>query len=92
MIRQVYETLKTDSIKGDFVDLVKKDMIDLDIDMTEEEISNIPRSQWKKFVNCVVKDCALEYLKEENSTKSKTTHILFETLEMRNIWFRTEVL
>ena len=82
MIRQVYETLKTDSIKGDFIYLVKKDMIDLDIDLTEEEINNIPKPQWKKFVNCVVKDCALEYLKDENSTKSKTNHIIFETLEI----------
>ena len=69
MIRQAFETLKTDSIKGDFVDLVKQDMIYLDIDMTEEEISNISRSQWKKFLNGVVKECALKYMKEENSTK-----------------------
>ena len=48
MIRQFYETLKTDSIKGDFIDLVKKDMIDLDIDMTEQEISNNAKTQWKK--------------------------------------------
>ena len=36
MIRQVYELLKTESVKGDFVDLIKKDMEELDIDFTEE--------------------------------------------------------
>ena len=51
MIRQVYETLKLESIKGDFIDLIQRDMIDLKIDMTEEDILNIPKMQWKKFVS-----------------------------------------
>ena len=38
MIRQVYETLKLDSRKGDFVHLIKQDMEDLDLELTEEEI------------------------------------------------------
>ena len=37
MIRQVYETLKTESIKWDFIGLIRKAMIDLDIDRTEEK-------------------------------------------------------
>ena len=40
MIRQVFETHKTESVKGDFIDLIKKDMEELDIDFTEEEIQN----------------------------------------------------
>ena len=84
MIRQVYETLKLESIKGDFIDLIQRDMIDLKIDMTEEDILNIPKMQWKKLVSSNIKDLALEYLIEENSTKSKTRHIIFETLEMRD--------
>ena len=40
MIRQVYELLKTESVKGDFIYLIKKDMEELDIDFTEEEIKN----------------------------------------------------
>ena len=84
MIRQVYETLKLESIKGDFIDLVKQDLIDLKIDMIEEDIMNIPKVQWKKFVRSCIEDLALEYLIEENSTKSKTRHITFETLAMRD--------
>ena len=32
MIKQVYETMIADHTKGDFIDLVKKDMEELDID------------------------------------------------------------
>ena len=51
MIRQVYETLKTDSRKGDFVHLIKQDMEELEIVVTDEEIQSVKKVQWKKFVN-----------------------------------------
>ena len=43
MIRQVYETLKTDSRKGDFVNLIKQDMEELDIVVTDEEIQSVTK-------------------------------------------------
>ena len=46
--KQVYETLKLDSRKGDFVYLIKQDMEDLDLDVTEEEIQICTKIQWKK--------------------------------------------
>ena len=50
MIRQVYETLKLESIKGDFIDLIQRDMIDLKLDMTEEDILNVPKMQGKSLL------------------------------------------
>ena len=47
MIRQVYEVLKTDNRKGDFIDLVNQDIIDKEIDLTEIEIQSISKLQWK---------------------------------------------
>ena len=49
-------------------------MIDLKIEMTEEDIYNIPKVQKKKLVSSNIKDLALEYLIEENSTTLKTGH------------------
>ena len=83
MIRQVYETLKLDSRKGDFVYLIKQDMEDLDLDLTEEEIQICTKIQWNKFIHERVKYFALFSLTEENKHKSKTKHIKFETLTMR---------
>ena len=47
MLRQVYETLKKDSRKGDFVDLIRKDMEELDITCTDKEIEATKKYQWK---------------------------------------------
>ena len=62
MIRQVYELLKTKSVKGD---LIKKDMEELNIDFTEEDIKYKKKTlQWKKYILKKVKITGLEYLKE----------------------------
>ena len=77
MIRQVFEALKVDSRKGDFVALVKEDMKTLNIDLSEEDITLITKLQWKKYVHERVKTGALKWLVEENMSKSKTKHIIF---------------
>ena len=41
MIKQAYIQLKQDSRKGDFVDLVKKDLNELEIRMEDSEINEI---------------------------------------------------
>ena len=43
MIRQVYETLKEDSRKGEFADLVIKDLEEVKIDLSEEGIMTISK-------------------------------------------------
>ena len=75
MIRKVFEVLKTDSRKGDFVDLVNQDIKDNDIDLTKTDIKNMSKLQWKKYVNMKVKETAFKYLISENKEKSKTKHI-----------------
>ena len=90
MIRQVYETLKKDSRKGDFVDLVKKDLEEINIDHTEEEIMHMKNIHWKIYVHEKVKDAAFNYLVQENSDKTKTRHISFENLEMSKYLVRNK--
>ena len=42
----------------------------------------LTKSQWKKYVHEKAKEVAFENLIEENEQKSKTKHILFETLSI----------
>ena len=49
MIGRVYETLKTDSRKGDLVYLVREDIYDLEIDLSEDEIQRMSRYEWTKI-------------------------------------------
>ena len=50
-IRQVYEELKNDSRKGDFSQLVHKDLKYCNVKMTEEEIRNHSKKRWKGLVS-----------------------------------------
>ena len=73
MIREVYEALKTDSRKGDFAFLVKQDLKDIKIYMSEQEIQNCSKWQWKKQVRKQVYLAAFRFLTSENDKKERKT-------------------
>ena len=82
MIRKVNDEPKWDSRRGDFVDLVQKDIEEIRIDLTEEEIGSASKLEWKKYVKEKVNSAALECLTKTNSTKTKTKHIQFHELKL----------
>ena len=82
LLRQVFDALREDSRKGDFISLTNRDRIDLKIDQTNEEIADMTKCMWKKYVKEMVKSAALESLVEENNTKERTRDIMFETLQI----------
>jgi len=82
MIRQVFDTLKTESKKGDFVDLVTKDMKEINLKVTYEEIKTCTKRKWNELVNIKTEEKGFKTLVEENKTKEKTKHISFERLQM----------
>ena len=82
MIRKVFDELKKDSRRGDFIDLVVKDMEDVGIDLSEDEIGCASKLEWKKYVKEKVNSAALECLTNSNSTKTKTKHIQFHELKL----------
>ena len=82
MLEQVFNALKNDSKKEDFVELTDKDRKSLNIDMTNEEIKVLSIWKWKGILKKKTNIAALKYLLEENSRKEKTKDIHFEKLEM----------
>ena len=50
MLYKVFIALNEDSRKGDFVDLIKKDKMELKIDITNEVIENMSVWLWKKLI------------------------------------------
>ena len=70
-INQVYQVLKADSRKGDFYNLVKKDLKDLNIQLDETAIRDHSKGQWKNLVKQLVKENALQNLTYENSLLEK---------------------
>ena len=81
-LRQVYDTMKFDSRKGDFCQLVNQDMEDLDMIMTEEEIRSFTKGKWKMTISKKLKEFVFAKLVDENSKQENTKHILFEELKL----------
>ena len=84
IVRQVYDTLKVDSRKGDFFNLVQKDLKECNIKMTEEEIRAYSKRTWKIFITQTVKEKAFSDLTEENLNLEHTKNIVFEELKLSN--------
>ena len=81
-LRQVYDTLKCDSRKGDFYDLVQKDLNELNIKLNDKEIQEYSKSKWKTHISNIIKKNAFQYLVQENLELEKTKHINFEELKL----------
>ena len=77
MISKVFKALKEDSRRGDFVHLKTKDKVDLEMDLSNDEIKSMSQWMWKRFLNNKIKLAAFQNLTEENSTKEKTKDIIF---------------
>ena len=58
MIKRVFETLKEDSRKGDFIYQTKSDKIALNIDLSDEEIQAVSKGAWKNFLDKKTKAAA----------------------------------
>ena len=76
MIFKVFNALKDDNRKGDFIHLTNTDREDLEIQLTDEDIKNTPKSTWKKYVKEKVNSKALIDLNCENSGEEKKIHFI----------------
>ena len=65
-------------IRGDWVSTVNQDLIELDINLSFEEIERISKDAFKELVKKNVKKCALDYLKKLQQTHSKARNLPYE--------------
>ena len=71
-----------------FDQLLQKDLQDLDIEMSENDIMNYKKCQWKLFVKDQVKNAAFMFLVNGNSLRKKTKDIIFSELKMSDYLFQ----
>ena len=77
----MYEAQKTDPSEGDFIDLVAKDKVLINLNMTDEEICRVTKEQFKVMVKSKINRLAMDYLKEKQQTHSKVRNIDYSKLE-----------
>ena len=67
---------------GDFVNLVKNDLENIGLKMTEEEIRKTPKQRFKKIVKLKINNAAFSFLKSLKQTHSKMKNLQYETFDI----------
>ena len=71
-------------VKGDFVQLVRKDLNDCHISLSSDEIRNLPKNKFKEFVKEKVEEAAFTELVKEKYKTSKGNLLKYDELKTQN--------
>ena len=83
MVKNIYLTQKMDSLPGDYCRLVAADLAEMNIGLTEEQISSMKAKTYKKHIKTKVSQYAFKYLKNEQQRHSKVRDINYNKFEMQ---------
>ena len=67
----MYDAQKASPDDGDFYKLVESDAKDVDLQLTEEEISSMKEESYKALVKSKVRNAAFKHLMEQKGSHSK---------------------
>ena len=79
--KQVFDQQVKNPRKGDFINLVMKDLKDLNINLSLEDISMLPKSKFKSIVKTACKESCFNKLLEEKQKLSKGKEISYTKFE-----------
>ena len=75
MIFKFFKLQLEQPIKGDWVSACQKDLHNLEINQTFDEIRNMPTISFKKLVKAKIKEKAFTYLLNKRGSKGKKSNI-----------------
>ena len=66
--------------KDDWVEQVRKDRVDLDLQLSDKEISSMSKEKFRELVKMKTKIIAIKYLNEQKTKHSKSSHLNLSNL------------
>ena len=75
LVRKVYNTQKLFPVKNDWVIQIQDDLIQCKIDMSDEEISKMKKSKFKKIVKLSIQQLSGEYLTKQMEKHTKSENL-----------------
>ena len=83
LIYRFFQVQRDTANKYDWISTVIKDIEELDLKLTIDDIQIMPKSTFKRLVNLKTKENALNYLNELKSAHTKVMDIVHNELEMQ---------
>ena len=84
LVRRFLQAQRECSGKGDWITMVAKDIRELEINLTLEEVEVVSKAGWKELVSKKVQKKAFEYLSELKTKHSKAKNIIHHKLQLQS--------
>ena len=82
MVRRIYEAQKSDPSLGDFFELVRQDCQNIRLNMSDQEISKIPKQRFKNIVKAKISNATFLHLQKKQIGHSKMKKLNYEKFEL----------
>ena len=83
LIRKVYEAQKSKPSKGDWYETVTENLIELNVNKSDEQISQMSKYKFRKLLKKMIHNSAFDYLMRKKQSHSKMSDIEYNKLEMQ---------
>ena len=84
MVNEIYSAQKASPTEGDFCKLVEADKIEINLQIQDEEISQMNETKYKNIIKFKIKEAAFKRLLEIKSNHSKLKNITYNKLEIQS--------
>ena len=84
LVRRIYEAQKADPSPGDFSELVKEDLTDIELDITDSEIMRETKNKFKNVVKTKTRNAAFKQLLEMKKNHSKMKSLEYEIFKVQD--------
>ena len=82
-IYKIYQKQKNDSLKGDWIELLKADFKFIKQELNEEEISSISKIEYKKKIKQLMNNSVFEYFLELKNGHTKIVDITYNKFQIQ---------
>ena len=82
-IKKIYLKQKEERTKGDWISLLEEDFKFIGIELKEEEICSLPKSDYKEKIKTLIKNAAFQYFTERKSKHKKLDCISYPNFQMQ---------
>ena len=84
LVKEIYIAQKASPTEGDFCKLVEADKTEINLQMQDEEITQMNETKFKNTVKVKVKEAAFKKLLEIKSNHSKLSNVTYHKFEMQS--------
>ena len=84
LIRKFYEAQKCKLSKGDWVQMVQENLIEINLEIDDEEISQLSKHKFKKLLKKKISIAAFDYLMKKKETHTKMHDTEYKKMEIQS--------